>query len=896
MKLSIPPIGALLLSVWSLFNPFNLSAQTARENFEDGSLAPFLVEISAGNVSQIVTPTGFNARAGTKVHRIVWYADNYAGTRASRSVEGASGSPRITEDGWYGLSFYAPESFPVPGKRMDLAQIICWHSSAPTNGPTIGIHTSPAGELFIDGRYGFSADMGAITATGVLTPKLKKGVWHDVIIYAKFARNGTGALRAWLDGASLSAPTVDINGINLGNGAWNTDTQMTYGGYIKWGPYCWDSANYTPGEAREIFYDEIAYQVGNPANGFDLIKPAGWGSGYALDTTGYEPVFVESFDTLVTGSQPAGWTAVKGAGTAVTVRDIPSATDKCMQFYDPNAATKIEARKSFPAESGPVLAQWTFRQNGPGEGHTMGVLSGTTPAVEVITTGGNLVYRDGAGVDQFLQAAPANIWYTVAVALNPATGRADIYVNGVRRLSGATLRNSVSYVDGVRFGTSDGSASWHLYISDVRVSIPSSFLEGFDTMTTGGRPGEWTVEGVTDTNATVREFPTITDKSVQLYDATGTGKVEAWKGFVAQRNTVVASWSFRQTGAVAGHRLALFANFKPAVDLYTTADGKLVYRNGAGNDQAVQSIPANVWYDVDVVVRPASAQADVYVNGVLRLSNASLRNPVTYVDRILIGTSDAGTGPHLYVKEVSVDANAAPPLVPLAANVPRLPIILKLDDMASGGNAIPARWKRMTDFAIQRNIPISIGIIANSLEGDKPVYFNYLKALKATGLVEFWFHGYDHREWVENGVTLDEFKGTPYEQQKDHFVRSQALAEQKLGFCFTAFGAPFNGIDDQTVRVMSEDTDMRNWLYGDPARPGGKRVLDRVGEVNIEWPTFIPNPERFRGGYLAKCPGRGYFVIQGHPNEWPDDRWVEFVRLVDFIQANHLPLTTATAL
>ncbi|RYF39475.1 MAG: hypothetical protein EOO38_23230 [Cytophagaceae bacterium] len=27
---------------------------------------------------------------------------------------------------------------------------------------------------------------------------------------------------------------------------------MTYGAYIKWGPYCWDHSNYTTGESREI--------------------------------------------------------------------------------------------------------------------------------------------------------------------------------------------------------------------------------------------------------------------------------------------------------------------------------------------------------------------------------------------------------------------------------------------------------------------------------------------------------------------------------------------------------------------------------------------------------------------------------------------------------------------
>src|SRR3712207_5131927 len=66
-------------------------AQTGTEPFEDGALTPFNVEVSAGNESTIVTPPGFNARAGTQVHRTKWYQANYDGSRATKGVEGSSG-------------------------------------------------------------------------------------------------------------------------------------------------------------------------------------------------------------------------------------------------------------------------------------------------------------------------------------------------------------------------------------------------------------------------------------------------------------------------------------------------------------------------------------------------------------------------------------------------------------------------------------------------------------------------------------------------------------------------------------------------------------------------------------------------------------------------------------
>lgn len=221
-------------------------------------------------------------------------------------------------------------------------------------------------------------------------------------------------------------------------------------------------------------------------------------------------------------------------------------------------------------------------------------------------------------------------------------------------------------------------------------------------------------------------------------------------------------------------------------------------------------------------------------------------------------------------------------------------IVLKLDDLMTRTDSIPPAWKRVTDFARERNIKLSIGIIANSLEGDKPVYFEYIKELRRSGVAEFWFHGYDHRQWKEGEVLMQEFKGTSYEHQKEHFVKSQRLAQEKLGFTFSIFGAPFNGFDENTSRVLQEDSDIKIFLYGKPGdKSSGKIILDRVFGVNIEDPTFIPNVDKFIAGYVSKAKGRRVYVIQGHPGNWTDERWAGFVHIVDFLQQHHIPVITA---
>ncbi len=209
-------------------------------------------------------------------------------------------------------------------------------------------------------------------------------------------------------------------------------------------------------------------------------------------------------------------------------------------------------------------------------------------------------------------------------------------------------------------------------------------------------------------------------------------------------------------------------------------------------------------------------------------------------------------------------------------------IILKVDDLNNNGGEVHPRWQKFVDFTAERKIKSSIGIICNSLEKDDPKYFQWIKDQHAKGLIEFWNHGYTHKSWKEGDKTVYEFKDVPYEQQKKNLLRCNELAKQKLGFTLPAFGAGFNAIDENTAKALSEDPDTTIWLYGDKKNPAGKVVMDRVGSVNIENPTFVPSLQRFKAGY-ALNPTRDYFVIQGHPAQWTDERFAGFVELIDFL-------------
>lgn len=212
-------------------------------------------------------------------------------------------------------------------------------------------------------------------------------------------------------------------------------------------------------------------------------------------------------------------------------------------------------------------------------------------------------------------------------------------------------------------------------------------------------------------------------------------------------------------------------------------------------------------------------------------------------------------------------------------------IVLKLDDFRPVRGKPHPQWLKVAEFAKSKNIKVNFGIVAQGLAEECPDFVAWTKERNASGMIEFWNHGWDHGERAgENGKRIQEFCGESYEYQKKHLSDSNRLAREKLGFPFVTFGAPFNTTDAATLKVLQEDPDIKVWLYGNTRNTAGKTVLDRTFPVSLESPTFIPNYAAFVEGY-AHNRGSAYFVLQGHPANWNDERREQFVKIVEFLIA-----------
>jgi hypothetical protein len=249
------------------------TAQTVVEtvvgsNFENGVIEPFNPEVCCGNSVSVIRPS-FPARSGSSAVELKWSQKNYKGTRSSRGVE-ATTRERGQKETWYGFSFYLPDNAFPRDKTMIIAQQIAWHQQCPTDKTTV---------LYVKsdevGINGYSGNGSTLTdrVGGALTNNVPRDRWVDVVIHTIFSRSNKGLLEVWFDGAPQSQPTLKLENINIGTGCWSGDT-LTYGEYAKFGIYAWDTKNYTVGESRTIYFDNVSYLTDANPTGFDLVNPA----------------------------------------------------------------------------------------------------------------------------------------------------------------------------------------------------------------------------------------------------------------------------------------------------------------------------------------------------------------------------------------------------------------------------------------------------------------------------------------------------------------------------------------------------------------------------------------------------------------------------------------------
>lgn len=253
---------------------------------------------------------------------------------------------------------------------------------------------------------------------------------------------------------------------------------------------------------------------------------------------------------------------------------------------------------------------------------------------------------------------------------------------------------------------------------------------------------------------------------------------------------------------------------------------------------------------------------------------------------------DAGdtSGSRPFGADALVSANGGSEIVYLPEvsgrrSLRRQRLVLKLDDVHYGedGDALPPRWERLIAYLKENGIRANLGIIGYSLAGDRQDYFNRLRELAATDGIEFWSHGYHNRMGLDEP---GEFEGD-FEQQRLALHLTDSLAQAKAGIRLRAWGQHWTNCNEYTDSALATVKTLE-MVFGHPTLHTGKHFKGKVLRRNLEmeYPYHNPVYSKFIVNYLGKWRKLDHFYLQGHPNGWDDDRWVEFTRIIDRLRAD----------
>ena len=331
----------------------------------------------------------------------------------------------------------------------------------------------------------------------------------------------------------------------------------------------------------------------------------------------------------------------------------------------------------------------------------------------------------------------------------------------------------------------------------------------------------------------------------------------------------------------------------------------LYFYNAQGKTVSVPHMPMKVpdkfdweWheYQLQATVPDGAERFCIWVHsfsGVAGLTN--------YDDFSVSGTADGEPVPSPVRKPKPIKA-IAPEDLPQRAAPPL--IVLKLDDFKLSHGKVRRVWRELAELFRQKGVKAGYGVLAETLPEATPETVAWMKEQHDSGLIEFWFHGWDHASHRVDGKLCSEFYGRSYEAQKQRFVDSEQLCQAQFGFSFATFGPPGGPTiswTDETYRVMADVPEMKVWLYAQPIDDAGRAlaaagkvtILDRVWGANLESAVGVPDYKAFVAGYAANA-SRPYFVLQGHPEMWNEGRYGEFLKILEFLLSQHAEFVTPT--
>lgn len=211
---------------------------------------------------------------------------------------------------------------------------------------------------------------------------------------------------------------------------------------------------------------------------------------YLTITKGYK--IYERFTNATAGAMPPNWTASTVAGSSAVQAAYGSSPKDILSFQlvDSYSTAANTLSRTFTSSTGKLVWEYKFMQPAKVNGLQAQLRGGTSSAVTIATNNGGISYVNSSGaMVEIWPGYRAKMWYVIRAVVDPATQKADIYINGKIKASQVAFATATSAVDNVFF-TSSVAAIGMTWLDDIYVydfqPEPSDYVPAPQAVTTTG--------------------------------------------------------------------------------------------------------------------------------------------------------------------------------------------------------------------------------------------------------------------------------------------------------------------------------------------------------------------------------------------------------------------------
>jgi hypothetical protein len=203
----------------------------------------------------------------------------------------------------------------------------------------------------------------------------------------------------------------------------------------------------------------------------------------------------------------------------------------------------------------------------------------------------------------------------------------------------------------------------------------------------------------------------------------------------------------------------------------------------------------------------------------------------------------------------------------------RLIVIIKADDLTA--SSIGSSFMRLFKVCSLAEIPISAGLIIETLKTATASQLAFLSNLDPQEECEFFIHGYNH--YMKNDKT--EFNGPDEKEQIATFKKILDTCQLYLKRDLSVLGTPGNVADSNTRAALDKFPQIKTVFFIQSLAGHNRFVLPNL---NIEAEYEVG--KMYGRGYIiqkaSQLPAGSATVLQIHVNYWTEKEWSEFDLLI----------------